>query len=491
MGGYPPFSPTKSRIERLIATARGKMWRCVNMEKTPKDENDFLNSIHKIPLQAKLPMMSLKQLHGKLMTYSIPEERIPAGMNPFEYLATHEVSLLATDENNVTFYVDGVDSIQGTEKILIPVRIDDKTYYDHYYVSATKNGWRLKIGKCLTILSPYHKNEEESLLHVNIEFNFLCIDDAIYELDFLGKLIENNTLYIGNGICKLCPNEKEKAAEILSYCVKYHDFWVKAKKVFDILHVDYDKFNPSKMSPLAENNIKVLIKAFLSGGNVYSEEKRDNACLLEIDNLRVLVVGKKVDDNEFELQDIYSSDVTVSANFDGVRYNVPIYSALFQDYDTTSLPSNIFYEGLVEAYDKLKEVNPFICNRANYDVLFMLKHYDNNHDKHLLEAALSLCDWILQERKGDGKSDLYIINRLQILKRVNGKLSEDEADEAFRIQQSMNSNNEMKFACSVLLDENKSATRFLKQVPDNRLKTLKDFPIYALYKKGIEKIKRS
>lgn len=479
---------TKTRIKRLISTAKGKKGRCISLKPIPHDTDEFLNEIHKIALQCEYPVINLPQLVGKKgLRYEITAERVPQGTSFLDYIATHPVNLLVSKEgDDQKYYVDGFSSIHLRKFFSEPIYVGNKKYFDGYYSTSTTEGRKIEIGNCLQLFVPYkviNSSEYDSNDKINMRINIhpMDIDSAIKQITFIYEALSAGEIIINNEPYNLRPLNNENLEAFINSCKHWVKFWSDAKEVFDLLHVDYSDFVPSNISNIDINNINVLIKAFIKKGPVYDNVDYDHIVLLNIGNLNVLVGAKHKEGKEFTLFDIYDESVTASANYNGQRYQVPVYSALIADYDP--LPSNLYLEGMIGAYEKLIPVNPEIISRANNDGLCLIGQYDKTGKKKLLFAAKSLFEWMLRhEQNGREEIILHRINFLQVKKRLEGTLSEKEKN---FIMNTMTStlDNSIKFACSVLLEEYTSASFYAKKLTPKRIENIKQYPIYTLYER--------
>ena len=483
---------TKTRIRNLIKNAKGKQGRSISLKAVPENSNEFLNDIHTVALQSEYPILSLPQLMGeKGWTYEITAERVPIGTNFLDYIATHSVTMLVSrkgDDNK--YFVDGISSIQFRKKIEEPIYVGQDKYFDYYYSTSTPNGRKIEIGEALSLLVPYFqmgcdRNDENGKIQMHINFQPKSLESAIHESSFLSEALTVGKIKVGNQELNISPEEEDKCKDFKSFCSIVLDFWQKTKVAFDMLNVDYSDFVPSKLTNRAKHDIEILIRGFIENKPVYSKVDYDHICELTIDNLRVLVGARYKDDNEFQLFNMYDGSVTASAEFDGKRYQVPIVSPLIADYDP--IPSNIIYDKLAEAYEKFISINPEINSRANNDGLCLLTQYDKYGKMKHLEAAKELFMWILQRSNDKDESyPIYRINYLQAIKREKTALSEDENDILMNIRENATDKG-IKFGCSVLLDENKSATLYKSKMTTKDLNKIKKLPIYNLYKKGLKK----
>ena len=116
------------------------------------------------------------------------------------------------------------------------------------------------------------------------------------------------------------------------------------------------------------------------------------------------------------------------------------------------------------------------CERYNLWLLELIKAYDESKDKKWLEFAEFLNNKILN----NNKSNAYIINKLQIIKRKRELLPE-EKDILYEIKETDN-NRMIQCAVAILLDNKSDYERNYSKLEEKEKKQFIEFPIYNLLK---------
>jgi hypothetical protein len=114
----------------------------------------------------------------------------------------------------------------------------------------------------------------------------------------------------------------------------------------------------------------------------------------------------------------------------------------------------------------------------------MIMAYDRQvkKDIRLINAALSLTNWLISKYSETEHSYIYQINKYQILLRKNLSLTSKEINELLDLSESDIPAN-AKWAILILLKDVTRAERYWNKLTDEEKLEHKKFPIYTLAKK--------
>ena len=112
----------------------------------------------------------------------------------------------------------------------------------------------------------------------------------------------------------------------------------------------------------------------------------------------------------------------------------------------------------------------------------MIKAYDLQENKKqvLIETALSLNQWLIENDPDNDLRLIHELNKLQILKRIQG-LSAKEKEFLYDTIDANNSNEEVKFVCHTLLENKEAATRCFRKLPLEVQRFNETLPIFNLF----------
>ena len=135
--------------------------------------------------------------------------------------------------------------------------------------------------------------------------------------------------------------------------------------------------------------------------------------------------------------------------------------------------SNINIEVIKETFNSLDDREETI-ERYNLWMLEVLKAYDENFDDRLLDLAGYINDKIMDHRR----TDVDIINKMQILKRKR-PLGDDEKDILYELREK---NNDVMIQCAIgiLLNNKSDYERYFSKLDEKQKIEFKEFPIYDL-----------
>ena len=363
------------------------------------------------------------------------------------------------------------------EKPTIIVSSNEKVFYTSVRRIKTKTGTRIIIGKSVS----FFLNNEDDNTPIKINYQ-LCnnLRDQVIDLDFFLNMITSGEFSLNNNKIKI--NLESLAIGLdLTLLQKQLECIKKIKDVFDILHIRKD-LNMSTLETSDKKRLGELITAFYDKQIVRNwREDLPDIIRIKIQNIYILLLVKKVEEQAggYRVSDFFASDLISAYNApeDGKEHVAPIYSILKAD-DYCQV-DNIYYEGIVPAYQSIYEKDPLVLERATMDMLYIIRAFDKTGDKKQWEIAVNLCDWIA-EKEGDNVKLITILNKLQLIRRRR-QLSEKEKDTLYCIIEDGNATIEEKIGAYILLGNRRMARLHLQKLDFEQQKHFKEYPIYKRF----------
>ena len=145
---------------------------------------------------------------------------------------------------------------------------------------------------------------------------------------------------------------------------------------------------------------------------------------------------------------------------------------------------------LKDLKDFIKEVaqhHEYCYMMSNYDVLAMitaadsLEKTDKERSKKLLEEALKLDEWLIEEEPKGEMKPLHVINKMQILKRQR-ELTADEYQILEAMLSDEQAGNMVKAGAYLLLDRQENFRQLFETMTEEEKMSVKDFPIWRFVK---------
>ena len=128
---------------------------------------------------------------------------------------------------------------------------------------------------------------------------------------------------------------------------------------------------------------------------------------------------------------------------------------------------------------------------ANYDVLAMisaadvLEEKDAERSRKLLEEALKLNDWLIENDPKPEMKNVNLVNKIQIVKRQRG-LSSDDVVELERMLTEEDMEDSLRVGVNLLLDRQNEAEAIFGTLPEEEKKRLREFPIWRYWRTAME-----
>lgn len=469
----------RSELKRILKAGNGQQVnKSVPLDKVPKDKKELLKRLKSIELQKKHELIDLSTLSGRTDFHINFNVEVPKSGNIFEYLATHFIDVtISIDGVPGLFYPEGGPvSLQIESDIDCDISIDSITYYHHFHRSYKNDGLHILVGKSVEMVFP-HGYTSDQQFNINIVLKADTLSEIITELSFVNALRRFKYIQFNKGKLHLDKIESNKQ-EFINW-EQALDFWKKAERLMTILHV-VEPLELRDFNKEDEKQLKALIQGYLEDEIVYcSQHDHDFLAIIDICNLKILVLGKHIQTNEFKLINVNEHCVSGFTDDDGTHHITPVISYML---DLERIPSNLHLSSIVDEYKFLEKRDGSILERANLDALYLINIFDRTKDEKFLEAAYDIIYWLKNDKIDFFDKNVILINYLQINYRKNNVLTKKEKEILYNLK---DMNTQENFASSVLLGEKDRALRFYDSLTEEEKDDIKRFPIYYLFKKLI------
>lgn len=342
----------------------------------------------------------------------------------------------------------------------VDICVGEKKFYDSYESLLTSND-ELTIYPSKNIRIELHSGN----------FNFTPRTDIKtlrHDAEFLLAGMQNTEINIGGYPFKY---SKPKIPEELKINL---EFYIALDKVLTKIGFEYYKpYNEISSTTLKNFEQLVLLKSGKKNELLVEEAESYN---LVIDGkcIPVVVFKEKVAGENDILNAIYTEEYqTYVADENGNHYKVPMFVHL-NKYILQNL-----YKYDVETFEKQilnSEINEVTAETMNLAGLNMIHVYDGErkNNSRFLKVAQELYQTLISMF---GKSNIYMMNLLQIKMRSNGLDKEDI--KTLRNIQCVSE--QEKYAKYVLMNQKDEAKQCYKKMEESAKQELKKYPIYTLY----------
>ncbi|MDQ0246484.1 hypothetical protein J2S09_004088 [Bacillus fengqiuensis] len=195
-------------------------------------------------------------------------------------------------------------------------------------------------------------------------------------------------------------------------------------------------------------------------------------------------------DSETKLIDAFSEEVLnmdVRLSVEGENFPHSPYT-LMNDL-ALAYGANCDFDIIKESFNQFDPfANEHAFNQTNHFCLQSLNAYDMSNNKKILDLAEHIYGkYSFDSLKLSNTSSLIVtVNSLQIRKRKDGSLTDEEYKKLMDLKTSSKDDLETQFCISVLLESKKEAELTFQQFEEERQEFYKGLPIYFLYKKLLE-----
>lgn len=384
-----------------------------------------------------------------------------------DYLFNNDVYTYATEKETDKIYaLPKWTDITRFETTKASVKVKGKEYYNQITHIKDKNEEYVLYGKSVKFYISSNK------VSFKIKGN---VYEKINDIEFILNLLENKEIEINGKIIPFPINIDKKSPEMYVSTLKADLIKLnRIKNLFEKFDIKFEK----ELDELNEKDLKNLDSFIkLNDGILLYDIKDSNVYYIDIVNVRIAFFITIDENKKVNIYNYFSDlrDKIKVFYFDKNKQEVSIspYINLIAKNLTTVSNANI------EIMKNSFEHEPYseeTCERYNLWLLELIKAYDESKDKKWLEFAEFLNNKILN----NNKSNAYIINKLQIIKRKRELLPE-EKDILYEIKETDN-NRMIQCAVAILLDNKSDYEKNYSKLEEKEKKIFIKFPIYNLLK---------
>ena len=428
---YETLSPLK--LIRYIKNMEDRNSISISLKTFPKDNIEeftdiFLNFSDDINKQASEKILSINDFM----------KNRPLGYDSFNVQCRSIKYKHAIDfflENEVTVYIKHSDTEISTpidqirfktfdQDVSFPILIEYKKYYSNYKLSYSIEGTKLLIGNSTSILYP--KEEKKAIFNFKVQGTLSQrIDDTKFYLGLLNKkyfTISGEKSYNVD-----IPFDETESVKQIEYFNKYLEYLLELEKTLSILKIK-NELDFKDFTKKDEEHINIIISSILYNEPqdlIFDKEIEEDAIFqsIKICNIYILLLFYKIKNGKYSVINFF--DEKISINFqsrkDNIVYNASIYLYLKKEHFLNV--SNIDYDIIYKSFFNL-DANEELFGLTNQLILNMIDAYDENKYEILLNTALKVLYWLI-ENDHITKAEIYKLNILQIIKRKR-KLSDSE-----------------------------------------------------------------
>ena len=370
------------------------------------------------------------------------------------------------------------ESMFTIEDVDCNISVNHKDYYASFRRIRSINGTKAIIGNSLTVKT----DSQNNLINVSYKES-PKLSDRVKDLDFFLSLLDHNGFMMDETEVPFIPETDALKSFDLEGQKQQLNFLINFQRVLNMLNVQKD-VDLTKLNEKDIREVNNLITAFIEQKPV--SNLNPNLCKLikiQIQDIVLALVYEKVDGEPgtYMIYDFSRYELRLSYQIKGQSktHITSQYSILTED-NFCEL-DNIDYATILPSYQALVSVNEDLPNRANLDMLTVLKAYDKCHKPQLLQVAEEMAIWLSTFSGDDFDYQVRLLNLLQIQKRKRA-LTTDELQQLCEITESADSREDIKVGAYLLMDNQIAAKiHFAKLTPEIQTE-LEQYPIFHFWK---------
>ena len=373
---------------------------------------------------------------------------------------------------------EGRYNLTAQDTAEIPVTVGEKQYYDDVRIEMVNGKTSVVIADIWHI--PFAESPDDiGKQHTQqITWNFKTLSQRMTFFEFILAAKQNGRFSVGNWNIKL--NNIDKYDDIQRILEADRNL----QSIFDRLNVN-EELSIQNVSEQDVQNMNTLIDYYIFGKRLTSSNSSIHHLeRIDINNIKLLFLVEKIQEpNYVKIHSIHDLSGFVFATKNDVGHHVLIPAFCVFNVETFQTVSNIAFSAFIEECEQTKSNDNRFYQCVNWSILRMLTAYDNQTEKKqtLIETALSLNQWIIENDPDMNTTLIHRINQMQILKRMN-KLSETDNEFLFETLDAQGTNDVIKFACHTILGNKVSAARYFNRLPAQIQNDFVSMPIYSLFK---------
>ena len=386
------------------------------------------------------------------------------------FISTHEFFIYAKPRGlDVEIPIDKIICPSATKQINGTVKVEDRVYYQSYFVEYNNGSPTIVIGKGIRALIDADSHS------ISLSYKPKgTLDDYICDTKCFIDMIEHGQISI-NG-ASLCFNVAgngsiDSKKESLRY---YED----VKRVLDYLGVT-ERLNCDQLTEADEKKIRDIVFSVLYNKKltVTGTESPVIYGAYEIANLSIWVWTERDEAGLYQIYNFFENHDVATFDEEDTEHISPIPSShyLLLSKEAFAHTSNINYTDISKSICSLSHCE-LLQSGVNNLMLSALNGYDSQKikDSRILDLCDTIIEWMAVSEEEREEAALFL-NRMQIIKRRRalstnekieiGKLTGDEYDDMIRC------------GAYLLLDDSEEAQKCFDKLPDDAKKYFLTFPI--------------
>lgn len=406
----------------------------------------------------------------------------------FKYLTKHENFIYVTFKGDPTKTPhplgDRRYKLKAFQEFDLNISVKEKVYFNKCIAEIENGELYIVIPDVMRFAFPMELSDTpfEGKVHINTVFKTLS--RQIHILNFLIDVINERGFYVGGVKMSVSDIGQDDLGHLQGELEGANNL----QKVLSDLHVEKD-LNVSDLSKEDIKNINILISKFIYNKTIeFIDLRPPRFAKMDIADVSILFFVDKDQNNNIRLTPAYDLNMfvfTTESENDERKIIVPPYvgynAEIFRDV------CNINYSDFLPSFVEKRTSENRFYQSMNWTILRMLMGFDAQTKKNsiLIKTAFDMAKWLEKNDPDKSSHFIHVINCLQIKKRLNLFDKEDE-ESIVNILEMKDSNDELKFAAYLLLDDIAMAKRyFLKMDKSTQDQYRSSMPLYNLIKNNI------
>ena len=434
-------------------------------------KNVCLNFVYNAKTQMGIPIKNIEELKNINST----EFKVITDNGKFyDYILNNDVYVYANldDELHSKIALPKGNMVMVKTEIKRSIKINDRIYYNHYFVTRTKEKEIISIGKGI------NWNIEER--KINFKFKG-TLEERIKDMQFCKDLIESGILSVNDVDIRLPINNQKNSKWFKRVLQDLVDLKMIDKKLKEF-NVKFE----SDIDELEEQDIKNLFMFM----NIFCKDKVPKSLHIKREGLNCIKIGKyniavwcQYEKEKLKFYNYFSdlkNVVRVMLVDDNEKPNIENTTSPYLMLNEKDLLeySNFNDEVVRESFNIIKDLKSqsIYINRF---MLNILKAYDKDNSRaDLLNLAESICEKLLI----NNKDVTNIINKFQIIRRRRN-LTIKEKNELQEIKQKILKDDLFKqneCGIAILLGNEFDYEYYYKRMTKEERKEFDEYPISNL-----------
>lgn len=326
------------------------------------------------------------------------------------------------------------------------ISVNNNVFYTSISRYRSPNEIKLQIGKSLT----FTINSTKKTMH----FQFSPVqnlNDRLIDMDFFLQIYKNKGFFLNDTFLNFDLSAHSPKKYDYEGAASQLLFMQNIRKALDMLNI-YKDINFEMLTKDEEKNLSMLVTAFIDRKPIrFMREDSVFLYKMKIQNINILFVCKKDSDleNTFIISDFFDSSHLFSyiEEKTNKRFISSCYNLL--SYDNYNSTDNMVLNNIIPYYNQLTKRFPDepLIDQLNFDLLNILKAYDESNNPELLQAAQDIALWLYGNDKFNKK--ISTINLYQVYRRQR-ELTPEENKILYKITEDTDSSLILKVGAHLL-----------------------------------------